>query len=106
MSFAEAGQTSWDQFEANERLYGLKTDYDETFYTTAIDRSAPSYNQRAAAAEKIAREIETSSTTNAHIAEERGQAAEAADGRDEEDRYVFYICQIYMWLITFEGSAA
>lgn len=54
------GSAGWDQFETNERLYGVKTDYDENLYTTSIDRSAPSYKQRAAAAERKAREIEGS----------------------------------------------
>src|SRR5947209_6071885 len=48
----------WDQFEVNERLYGLKTDYDENIYTTTIDRSDPAYKAREAAAAKLAREIE------------------------------------------------
>ena len=78
----------WDQFEANERLYGVKTDYDESFYTTTIDRSNPSYRERVAAADRIAREIESSAVTNAHIAEERGLPEDNEDGLDEEDRYV------------------
>lgn len=85
LSTADNGKP-WDQFEANERLYGLTTDYDETIYTTAIDTTAANYKQRLAAAGKLAKEIEGSATTNAHIAEERGQAG-TADGLDEEDRF-------------------
>lgn len=86
MSLGGSGSTNWDQFETNERLYGVRTDYDENFYTTTIDRSAPSYRQRAAAAEKLAREIEGTATTNSHMAEERGQAVEGSNGMDEEER--------------------
>ncbi len=75
----------WDQFKANEKLFGLKTDYDENIYTTTIDRSNPSYREREARAQRIAREIESSSTNSAHIREERGMINE--DGElDEEDK--------------------
>lgn len=89
LSLASASHTqgSWNQFETNERLYGVKTDYDENFYTTTIDRSDPSYKQRAAAAERVARQIEGSAATNSHQAEERGQATHSATDQDEEDKY-------------------
>ena len=32
---------AWNQFEVNERLFGLTTDYDENIYTTTIDKSQP-----------------------------------------------------------------
>ncbi|KAH0551433.1 hypothetical protein GP486_007352 [Trichoglossum hirsutum] len=78
--------TEWDQFETNERLYGVKSDYDENIYTTAIDRTSPLYPQRLANAERIAREIENSSAMNSHVAEERGHMVDDS-GMDEEDRY-------------------
>lgn len=84
---ASAPSGEWDQFKANEKLFGLKTDYDENIYTTTIDRSNPSYREREARAQRIAREIESSSTHSAHIREERGMVAE--DGElDEEDKQV------------------
>jgi PAB1-binding protein PBP1 len=61
----------WDQFAENARLFGLKTDYDESIYTTTINKSHPQYRERVAAAEKKAREIERSVATTAHVAEER-----------------------------------
>ncbi|KAF1839213.1 hypothetical protein BDW02DRAFT_487487 [Decorospora gaudefroyi] len=79
--------TEWDQFSTNERLFGVKSDYDETFYTTTINKNDPQYAERAARAEKIAREIEGSSATNSHIREERGGQATADDNGDEEDKY-------------------
>ena len=46
----------WDQFEANERLYGVKTSFNEELYTTKLDKtkSKISYSE----ADRIAREIE------------------------------------------------
>ncbi|KAJ6264337.1 hypothetical protein Dda_0482 [Drechslerella dactyloides] len=79
----------WDQFETNERLFGVKSDFDENIYTTRIDTSHPMHKQREAAAAKIAREIETSSGPaglSAHQAEERGLKVDDS-GIDEEDKY-------------------
>ncbi|ROW02562.1 hypothetical protein VPNG_07860 [Cytospora leucostoma] len=79
----------WDQFAANEEKFGLKTDYDENIYTTAIDRSAPSYKARMANAERLARQIERSAPVSSHVAEERimDYVGGADGGLDEEDKY-------------------
>jgi PAB1-binding protein PBP1 len=79
----------WDQFATNERLTGVRSQFDENIYTTTIDRSHPQYAQRAALAEKMASEIEGSSAMNRHVREERAQNT-ASDGKyvDEEDLYV------------------
>ncbi|KAL2264372.1 hypothetical protein VTK26DRAFT_5798 [Humicola hyalothermophila] len=78
----------WDQFAENERLFGLKTDYDENIYTTAIDKNHPQYKERLAAAEKKAREIERSVPTTAHVAEERVMDFAGGDDQGtEEDKY-------------------
>ncbi len=80
----------WDQFAANERLFGLRTDYDENIYTTAIDRSHPQFRERIAAAERKAKEIERSAPTTAHVAEERVMDYNGGGGEDdnEEDKFV------------------
>ncbi|TKA49201.1 hypothetical protein B0A54_01277 [Friedmanniomyces endolithicus] len=83
----DSGETGWDQFATNEKLYGVRTTYDENIYTTAIDRRDPRYKQREAEAARIAREIEGSSAANAHVAEERLRDAGKDDGRDEEEKY-------------------
>ncbi|KAG5520027.1 hypothetical protein PMAC_001103 [Pneumocystis sp. 'macacae'] len=62
----------WDQFAANEMLFGVKSEFDEDFYTTKVDKSHPSYKEREAEATRIAKEIHQSSTNNIHVAEERG----------------------------------
>ncbi|KAK0286738.1 poly(A)-binding protein binding protein [Friedmanniomyces endolithicus] len=83
----DSGETGWDQFATNEKLYGVRTTYDENIYTTAIDRRDPRYKQREAEAARIAHEIEGSSAANAHVAEERRRDAGKEDGRDEEEKY-------------------
>ena len=82
---------TWDQFAENERLFGLKTDYDESIYTTTIDKNHPQYKQRIAAAERKAREIERSVATTSHVAEERVMDFVGGgddNNADEEDKYV------------------
>ncbi|KAF1810253.1 hypothetical protein P152DRAFT_451346 [Eremomyces bilateralis CBS 781.70] len=86
LSLDDKSHGTWDQFEANERLYGAKSDYDENIYTTKIDRSHPLYKQRVAQADRIAREIESSGALTSHVAEERG-LSQADDGADEESKY-------------------
>ncbi|KAL2265758.1 hypothetical protein VTJ83DRAFT_6858 [Remersonia thermophila] len=78
---------AWDQFAENERLFGLKTDYDESIYTTTINKNHPQYKERLAAAERKAREIERSAPVTAHVAEERIMDFVGGDDRDEEDKY-------------------
>jgi hypothetical protein len=62
----------------------VKASFDENLYTTRLDVSNIDVSRRAEA-ERIAREIEGTSSTNMHIAEERNQAI--ATDYDEEDRY-------------------
>jgi PAB1-binding protein PBP1 len=78
----------WDQFAENERRFGVTTDYSDDIYTTAIDKAHPQYKQRVAEAEKKAREIERSITTNPHVAEERiaDNLTAESNGLDEEDK--------------------
>lgn len=86
-----AGGGGWDQFAANERLFGLKTDYNENYYTTAIDKAHPQYKERMAAAERTAREIERSVPVTAHVAEERIMDYKGGAGQgdeNEEDKFV------------------
>ena len=75
----------WDQFQANEQKFGLKSDYDENIYTIPIDRSDPSYAQRDAEAQRIAQEIVGTPADNAHMRDERGVTSED-DGLNDEDK--------------------
>jgi PAB1-binding protein PBP1 len=76
----------WDQFETNKRLYGVTSNYDESYYTTTIDRSRSDFKEREAEAERIAREIEGATSTNSHVAEERGHKLEEDPNEDEESK--------------------
>lgn len=87
MSLGDPNDSSWDQFAANERMYGVQSTYDENIYTTAIDRNTPEFRRKQAEADRIAREIEGSAPANAHVAEERRRDANRDDGGDEEDKY-------------------
>ncbi|GAB7364901.1 hypothetical protein MBLNU230_g5692t1 [Neophaeotheca triangularis] len=87
MSLESGNETGWDQFAANEQMYGVQSTYDENIYTTEIDRSNPAYRQQEARAARIAREIEGSAPANAHVAEERRREAAAGSGMDEEEKY-------------------
>jgi len=75
---------SWDQFDANERLYGVKTTYNEEDYTTKLDRESEYYKRYERTAESKAEEIMRQSSSNIHLAEERGQRVEM---ENEEDLY-------------------
>lgn len=86
LSLEGSGTGNWDQFEANERLFGAMTNYDENIYTTRINRNDPLYKKKEAEAARIAREIEGTTTDNPHMREERGHALEG-EGNDEEDKY-------------------
>lgn len=76
---------TWDQFEVNKNKFGVQSTFDEHLYTTAIDVDHPEYKDRVKRAEKLAREIEGQSTSNVHLAEDRGQQLEAEV--DEEDLF-------------------
>ena len=74
----------WDQFRANQELFNVKGNYDENLYTTELDKSQMNKEQLAEA-ERLAREIESTTTSNIHLAEERGQILQG--DYDEEDLY-------------------
>ena len=76
----------WDQFAAFERMTGNRTTFTEEQYTTKLDRSDPRIRAMEAKAERLAREIEGQSSTNYHVAEERGHQYDDS-GLDEEDKY-------------------
>jgi len=78
-----ATNAQWDQFSANKQLFGVDTKFDESIYTTMIDKSKSGISEAEAA--RIAYEIQNQSSDNPHMAEERGQK-DIAD-YDEEERY-------------------
>ena len=74
----------WDQFRANEELFDVHAKFDENLYTTELDKSALATG-KIRQAERLAREIEKTTSSNIHVAEERNQAIPG--DFDEEDRY-------------------
>lgn len=104
---AAAGSNSWDQFAVNEKLFGVKTNFDENVYTTKLDRSGADFKEREREAQKLANEIigvsSSSSTTtarlvsnlfspkgatnNSHVAEERNMNVDDS-GVNEEDKCI------------------
>ncbi|KZV87183.1 hypothetical protein EXIGLDRAFT_208313 [Exidia glandulosa HHB12029] len=76
---------SWDQFVANEQMFGVTTSFDEDVYTTKLDRNGPDFKERERKAQQIANEIMGTAAANPHIAEERNQADDS--GVNEEDKY-------------------
>eukprot|EP00029_Vermamoeba_vermiformis_P014194 TRINITY_DN9318_c0_g1_i2.p1 TRINITY_DN9318_c0_g1~~TRINITY_DN9318_c0_g1_i2.p1 ORF type:complete len:827 (-),score=349.73 TRINITY_DN9318_c0_g1_i2:54-2534(-) len=76
---------SWDQFEVNQRKFGVKSTFREEIYTSVINKSDPSYKKLEHEAQRIAAEILADQSDNIHIAEERGQVN--FEHLDEEERY-------------------
>jgi len=48
---------SWDQFATNEKLFNVKTTFNEELYTTKLDRTGADFDAKQKKAEKIANEI-------------------------------------------------
>jgi hypothetical protein len=82
-AWGKQGGGRWDQFSANKQLFGVDTKFDESLYTTTIDKTKGGISEAEAA--RIAYEIQNQISDNPHVAEERGQKALA--DYDEEERY-------------------
>ncbi|CCF57821.1 hypothetical protein KAFR_0D01740 [Kazachstania africana CBS 2517] len=83
----EESSSTWDQFAVNEEKFGVKSTFDEHFYTTKINREDPNYARKVKEAERLAKEIEQQgSSGNIHLAEDRGIIIDGS-GMDEEDLY-------------------
>lgn len=76
----------WDQFAVNEQMFGVTTSFNEEYYTTKLDRSAPDFKEKERKAQRIASEIVGVPTVNPHMAEERGAVIDDS-GVNEEDKY-------------------
>mmetsp|Transcript_29327 Transcript_29327/g.33474 ORF Transcript_29327/g.33474 Transcript_29327/m.33474 type:complete len:829 (+) Transcript_29327:169-2655(+) len=74
----------WDQFRANKELFNVQAKFDENLYTTELDKSAMDAS-KIKEAERLAREIENTTSINIHVAEERNQVLQG--DYDEEERY-------------------
>eukprot|EP00249_Psilotum_nudum_P015390 c25304_g2_i1 orf=1-2427(-) len=92
-TFQNTWNRNWDQFETNKALFGVESTFDEEIYTTKLERG-PQMRELEREAWRIAREIEGETTTNFHLAEERGsRLPEGLEAVDEESRYSSVIRQ-------------
>ena len=70
--------TKWDQFAANQQLFGTATSYNEDLYTTKLDKGASAISIQEA--ERLAAEIQGGATSNRHMADERGALMDSGVG--------------------------
>ncbi|KAL6491748.1 Polyadenylate-binding protein-interacting protein 3 [Orobanche gracilis] len=77
---------SWDQFEANATLFGVKSTFNEELYTTKLERGTQ-MRELEREATRLAREIEGEDTHDLHLAEERGIQLHGNLEIDEETRF-------------------
>ena len=100
-----SANASWDQFAANEQMFGVITSFDEEVYTTRLDRTSADYKEKERKAQRIASEIlsvclnctgsiltcadffSQGAINNPHIAEERNVSIDDS-GMNEEDKCV------------------
>ena len=75
---------NWNQFEVNREKFNVQSTYDENLYTKKLDRSLFS-KEDVERAERIAKEIESTSSTNLHLQMERGLIDET--DFDEEEAF-------------------
>jgi LsmAD domain len=78
-SMNRSGSATWDQFEANKKLYNVKTTYSEELYTTPLDVSRLTKQQQEKAA-RLALEIETGRSYG-------GKDLEVEGDEDEEAKF-------------------
>ncbi|EPR79209.1 LsmAD domain protein [Spraguea lophii 42_110] len=79
----EGSARNWNQFEANEKLFGVKPHFDESLYTEVLDKNAEYYKKNLDEALKIEKEILSSKTRDSHRLEERGIRVNG----NEEEKY-------------------
>ncbi|KAK8559894.1 hypothetical protein V6N13_016626 [Hibiscus sabdariffa] len=84
--FAGSWNRNWDQFETNQKLFGVQSTFNEELYTTKLERG-PQMRELEKEAMRIAREIEGEETQDLHLAEERGLDLHDNFDIDEEMRY-------------------
>ncbi|KAH1048243.1 hypothetical protein J1N35_039027 [Gossypium stocksii] len=73
-------------FETNQKLFGVKSTFNEELYTTKLERG-PHMREFEREAMRIAREIEGEETQDLHLAEERGFDLHDNFDIDEETRF-------------------
>ncbi|KAK1350584.1 hypothetical protein LUQ84_000812 [Hamiltosporidium tvaerminnensis] len=82
-SFNVKESKNWDQFKANEQLFGIKSSFDESQYTVVLDKNSEFYKKNVEHAKKLAQEILSKKCTDRHRMEERGHFYDI----NEEEKY-------------------
>ncbi|XWS16189.1 hypothetical protein CRYUN_Cryun34aG0063700 [Craigia yunnanensis] len=77
---------NWDQFDTNQKLFGVKSTFNEELYTTKLEKG-PQMRKLEKEAMRIAKEIEGEETQDLHLAEERGFDLHDNFDIDEEMRF-------------------
>ncbi|OAG29567.1 hypothetical protein NEDG_00700 [Nematocida displodere] len=73
----------WDQFKANEEMFGVKSEFDESMYTTVLDKNSEEYKKHSEEAEKLARKMTSGNSSSYHVNEERGHHTD----KTEDQKY-------------------
>jgi PAB1-binding protein PBP1 len=60
-----SGHAGWNQFTANEKLFGVKTHFDKELYATKLDQSGADFTERERRAQALANKIMT--TYGSHL---------------------------------------
>jgi len=84
---------AWDQFAENEKKFGVKTDFNMDLYTTPLEPEKSKYT--VAQAEKLAREIQSASSPNLHLQDERNQLTLDDSGISDEQLYSSVLTEGY-----------
>jgi hypothetical protein len=78
---------SWNQFDANKKLFGIDAKFTEESYTTKIDRSSEHYRERSLHAAKLAAEIEDQNKGKkpARAGKKSRSGADISDDENEDE---------------------
>ena len=83
----EGAHEDWDQLGENERLFNLRADFDESVYTTPLNKDSLTREQLAKGA-SIAESIEKMPSNSYHVRMDRGQLSQK-DLEDDNEEKVF-----------------
>ena len=85
----------WDQFAANQQLFGTDTSFNEDLYTTKLDANVSGITVEEA--ERLAAEIQRGNTSNRHVAEERGGHVDDSGVSSHCRKVLYSIVAMSIW---------
>ena len=98
----EIEETDWNQFETNNQLFKVKSNYNENLYNAEIKEDEIPEHIRLEA-EKIEKELKATKSNSNHINEERGIISE---NEENEEKYSSVIRQIEKKVIKAKSSGS